>query len=472
MKSQGLKSNSFGIVLIVLGTILTLYVANSLLTALSFVSISIMYRLLWRKGEVPILFFCLSFQWLQAVTKVFQANMVGRSLAEYQGSIYATQAIACAIIGLIAITVAIHLVIRNVPIDANRIFSDAERFDPKKTFFVYIVLFAVSPVLHTLARGGIAQILLAILDVKWILYSILIYTVLIQKREYRFLAIAFSLEFISGFTGFFSSFKEVIFITAIIYFTVNSTVSFKQAFFFIPIIVLLGYLFVIWTGIKGEYRSFLNQGSNTQAVRVSKAESLEKLVTLFNGFDKRMVPEVSERALDRLAYTDMLTYCMEYIPHIQSHEGGKLWVENIQHVLMPRALFPNKPILDDSEIANRYTGRVFSGMERGTSISIGYFAESYVDFGFGMFIPLFCLGLFAGFIYRFFLKHSQNSVITNAILIAIFTNFYLFEKAANKILGSVIMTSIVFFFVLIPYVIPYLKAKILKREDTAHHACV
>ena len=46
-----------------------------------------------------------------------------------------------------------------------------------------------------------------------------------------------------------------------------------------------------------------------------------------------------------------------------------------------------------------------SGAEAGTSISLGYMAESYIDFGsIGMFAPILLLGLLYGFIYRFFLQ--------------------------------------------------------------------
>jgi dolichyl-phosphate-mannose--protein O-mannosyl transferase len=61
-----------------------------------------------------------------------------------------------------------------------------------------------------------------------------------------------------------------------------------------------------------------------------------------------------------------------------------------------------------------------AGADRGTSIGIGYIAESYVDFGpVGMFIPIALLGAFYGLIYRQFVIKSRYRLVGCGIATAV-----------------------------------------------------
>ena len=83
--------------------------------------------------------------------------------------------------------------------------------------------------------------------------------------------------------------------------------------------------------------------------------------------------------------------------------------------------------------------------ERGTSIGIGYVAESYVDFGpILMFVPIFLLGVFYGLIYRVFVIHSRSKLICTAIAtsILIFTASKI-ETSNIKIVGGTVTALLV-----------------------------
>ena len=61
-----------------------------------------------------------------------------------------------------------------------------------------------------------------------------------------------------------------------------------------------------------------------------------------------------------------------------------------------------------------------AGVEQGTSIGIGYMAESYVDFGpVLMFLPILLLGVFYGLIYRLFVINSRYVLLGCGIATAI-----------------------------------------------------
>jgi hypothetical protein len=122
-----------------------------------------------------------------------------------------------------------------------------------------------------------------------------------------------------------------------------------------------------------------------------------------------------------------------------------LWWQSILNVLVPRLLYPDKPVLpSDSDLTSRYTGIYMAGGARGTSISLGYVAESYIDFGpYGMFLPVFALGLIWGAMYAFYVRRAPTPEEGFAFALALLINASSFEIASVKLLGGMLMRFIV-----------------------------
>jgi hypothetical protein len=206
-------------------------------------------------------------------------------------------------------------------------------------------------------------------------------------------------------------------------------------------IIVSGLLFlsgIVWTAVKMEYREFLNRGSGQQEVVVSVDERLDKLQELVSTFTwKRFVEGLDAMTL-RVSYVNYFALTMMNVPANIPYENGALWLGSLKHVITPRLLFPNKPILDDSERTSLYTGIQVAGMEEGTSIGIGYMAESYIDFGpRGMFVPIFLLGVFYGLVYRFFVLKSRHKLLGSAVASSILVfGAYTIETSNIKIIGS------------------------------------
>ncbi|MFN2508810.1 MAG: hypothetical protein ABR589_08565, partial [Chthoniobacterales bacterium] len=117
-----------------------------------------------------------------------------------------------------------------------------------------------------------------------------------------------------------------------------------------------------------------------------------------------------------------------------------LWAGAIEHVLKPRLFFPDKAAIDDSERTSQYTGMEVAGAEQGTSIGIGYFAESYVDFGpVGMFMPIALLGAGLGLIYRLFVIKARYKLLGGAIVTSIMVfGASTIETSNMKVIGGVL----------------------------------
>jgi hypothetical protein len=104
----------------------------------------------------------------------------------------------------------------------------------------------------------------------------------------------------------------------------------------------------------------------------------------------------------------------------------------------PRALFPDKPEINDSDRTNAFCGVRVSGADEGTSISIGYAGESYIDFGpVLMFAPILLLGMFWGWGYRWLSSCSPERPLAIAAgVVFVMSGALLFESSNIKVLGG------------------------------------
>ena len=92
----------------------------------------------------------------------------------------------------------------------------------------------------------------------------------------------------------------------------------------------------------------------------------------------------------------------------------------------------------------RYTGLFLASGAEGTSISIGYMGESYIDFGVpGMFVPILILGFFWGWMYAFFMSRAQSAIFGYAFATALLIELYQFEMAGIKMFGGMLMKFMV-----------------------------
>ncbi len=140
---------------------------------------------------------------------------------------------------------------------------------------------------------------------------------------------------------------------------------------------------------------------------------------------------------------------MEQVPSVIPYQNGKNWMESFQYVFTPRLFNPNKPVADASIKASKYTGIQYAGYKQGTSFSLGYFADSYIDFGvYGMIVVLCIMGWFYAFIYLYFLKKSSTNFIFNYSIVAtLFMQLYALETDNTYLIGRLFITVIVFYII-------------------------
>lgn len=408
----------------------------------------IIILLTWRQYLPNVFAFIMIFHWCQIVTYILFINSAWKGdlnlLTDSSGKAYFTALSGVLVMSFIFKTVAL----KNLYITANQIEDALQKINPKRVLQLYLILYFVSNVLGRLAfgYGSLTQILLDIALLKWAGFVLLGY-LSFTKKEYRvFFAVAFILDFVGGFFSYFSSFKDVFFYTAIVAMTFISKIDFKVSLKAATIGFFLFFLAVAWTVIKGDYREFLNEGSNQQVVSVSQGQAFSKLSDLVTVLNTETLNEGIGQFFYRLQYVYHLSKVMDRIPSVEPFQDGAVWAETIQFTTVPRMFNADKAVYDASLKASRFTGIQYLGQSQGVSFSLGYFADCYVDFGIpGMFFALAVLAFIWSKIFRYFLFNATGNLVINyAIIAAFFVQFCLFESDGTFMFGRMFTTFIVF----------------------------
>jgi hypothetical protein len=421
---------------------------NPILTPASMLLWPLLIYLTWRSGEPPALMFVVAMHWLQAAAAIFYTDFFSASLADAFGGIELESATWLSLCGVLALAVGMRLgLLRAAPSRGEEIAAEGARIDIGKAFTAYGIAFVLSfgCAIAAARIPGISQPLIMLGAVKWVFVFIVGYAVLEQRRGYLLLGLVVTLELGVGFLGFFASFKSVFFVLFVALVTSPLALRGRRLLLLTSTALLLLLLGTVWTAVKSDYREFLNQGFRSQEVLVPVEERVGKLGDLLDGFNAQQLGEGFQTMILRISYVQFFALTIKNVPANLPYENGALWADAIKHVLTPRLFFPDKAAIDDSARTSLYTGMDVAGAEQGTSIGIGYFAESYVDFGpTGMFIPIALVGAGLGCMYRMLVIKARYKLIGGAIVTSI-TVFgaSTIETSNMKVIGGVLTMFLV-----------------------------
>jgi hypothetical protein len=154
------------------------------------------------------------------------------------------------------------------------------------------------------------------------------------------------------------------------------------------------------------------------------------------------------------------------VPEQVPHEHGARLGGSILNILKPRFLFPDKPQTEfDSDVTAKYTGLPIQ-IREGTSISIGYVGELYIDFGkIGAVIGTLALGFAFGLAYKYLRAHGRGSLmLTYGIRTTSILVLMPFETALIKYVGGAAL-AFVAAYILQMVVAPWLSSKLQWRAQ-------
>jgi hypothetical protein len=410
--------------------------------------VPVAFLLLWRRGEPPALLFAVGFQWLQVFMPIANANFAGVPLADSPGGYELDTAAYLGLLALVVLAIGMRVGRGGRRLNPAEIALARDiPLNPIRLGLAYLLAHAVSYVAVTAGSvvGGLRQAFLVLDMLRATVVFIIIWVAVVRPRLRPMAAAVILVEIGMGFMGFFSGFKEVLFLAVIALLTappnsrrlINSTVA--------SILVLTLLLSVFWQAVKVDYRAFLNQGNAAQVILVPPQQRIDYLVDRALTMDLEQLRAGLEAGAQRTGYLEYFGYAITMVPEQIPYQNGNLWGEAIRHVLMPRLFFPDKPAINDSDRVNKFTGQRVAGAEQGTSISLGYVAESYLDFGpVLMMVPILMLGIFFGLAYRVLATTGDKFLLSLAFAVSfILANAILFESSNIKIVGGALTSLMV-----------------------------
>lgn len=404
---------------------------------------------------------------MSIIAGVWLANYLEKDI-NYRSPSQADAIIASSI-GLIFLVAPIYYFQNKIPEQTKASLKKyADLFSVEKVMYAYIISYFTFNALAGVAFlfGGLTQIIVSLVKVKWLLFLLFGFQCFLKDSNKKIFYIFVGFEFVSGFLSFFSDFKTVIFFLAVLVIALVDRLNFKQVFTVLAIGVGLAVFGLVWTNVKGEYRSFLNSGGKEQVVGVESDAAFNKLYDLSSKLDDTKLNGSVVQMLDRVQYTYHFAKTIDRMPSIIPFQNGDNWLSSLEFATTPRFLNPNKPTFDATSKVRKYTGLNYLGKEQGVSFSLGYFGDCFIDFGlWGMMVMLSVLGFLYGKIYIWLLKSASSNMLFNyCVVSAFFMEFIGMEMDSTYLFGR-LFSSFVTFFALIKFFFPWLIRYLSKAPE-------
>jgi len=400
--------------------------------------------LLWPERDAPILLLPFGLQWLCVAMKPIETALTGQPLdnfADFGEPLIGGAWFALG--GVTALGLGMWLGARETRTNwAAMLARDADNWSQGLVIQISLALIVVGTLLQAAAphAGGANQILLALGGARNAGLFVLAYWCLREGKALWVLAAVTAFEVVWGMTGYFAGFRETFLVLIIAAASARPRLGVRGLLAVGGIFAVMLVVTVFWTSIKTDYRDYLNQGSQQQVVTRSISERLSYVGQAADQFDNDAFRDGLRKLASRISYIDFLACTTRYVPEVRPHEDGRRLGDALANIFEPRILFPDKPATpDDSVITARYTGLQLD-TSGGTSISIGYLGELYVDFGYvGAIIGAFAIGGFAGLAYRLIRGFRGIPLFfTYGIAAMTLLIFSIFETDLVRFLGSAI----------------------------------
>jgi hypothetical protein len=427
--------------------------ANPALTVCGLAVIPLIFALLWRSNEPSVLLFAASFQWMQVFMPILAADRKGVPLTVVLGLRKVEVAAWLGLATIVVLAIGMRVGLGKKPLsDPENLARASSSLDLRRLTVAYVVSLVLSLTIFQVAAfiPGLRQQLLALGIVRWAVIFLIGWSAL-RYRVYRTLAIVVLVcELLLGFTGYFSAFKTILFLAMIL---ISATGVGLRRFLrlrFVAVVLLGVLLMSFWQVVKPDYRSFVSEGQRAQVVLVPVSSRFSFLLDRASSITFADLTEGFETGLDRLGYLEFFSGALDYVPVRVPFQNGRLWFEALKHIAMPRLFFPEKEAIDDSARTREFTGWLVATAAEGASISLGYAAESYVDFGqVGMFVPIFLLGWMWGWVYQWLAKRTRHSLLGIAFSTNLILGSAMYFEASNiKLVGGTLSSFLVLWILL------------------------
>lgn len=367
---------------------------------------------------------------------------------------------------------AFKIMLGGVPPPSQENWTAHLHWRPVDVFMIYLGSIAFVQVAGLSFGGSAYQFFEAASRFKIMAAFLLFTSVMSVGRGWVFMFAVIGIEIFMGMSALLGDFRGVfVFLgTAALAARIRWTV--KTTNYAAASVMLLVFLGLFWTSVKGEYREIATGGTESQALRLPIEERVGYMLGRVLSVGDIDWTQASELLLQRIAYVDIFGLVIAVDQNNADQGTMRQWNETFAHVFQPRVLFPDKQVLSDVEVFIRLThSDVIENIRGGTSISVGYMAENYVDLGFpGMLAGIFALGLVIAGIVRYFMSIPVPWMVREGTAMA-----FLYALGATgveislpKLVGSII-TFFVVYGLAMKFIFPvghrWLEARAQRAED-------
>lgn len=420
--------------------------------------------LVWRVGDPVVLPFIMTLQWL-SVTAGYWYSVAFGTFPGYYAPVNHERTMLIALTGLLFLAGGVRL--GSQWFGRSRHLGEAvESADPQRAHLVW-PLFAIVMVCYALdyvytinARdfGGGASTIQRVLEFRQVLLITLWLEILRSRRHSWLLFASFMWAVAPRLGTYYSDFKSPVVLMLIVLAAAwrpwdarwwpRSLVALLKA---APFAAMLLVLLLIWQGgLKRDTRLAHDAG----AIGPNPTERITFFVRNFRAELPELfkTPEPYVEALvERVSYITFLSHVLDRMPDREPYAGGELLRMALLNAFVPRFLVPDKPELpSDSYYTRRFAGVPVA--EGTTSISIGYMAEFYADWGYrGMFASIFLygcwIGLIAGLVRVWAAVPAMRFGTMVVVLLAVADFEHQFIKGfAGLNLNAIVMLGLLFVF--------------------------
>lgn len=235
----------------------------------------------------------------------------------------------------------------------------------------------------------------------FILFKIIgIYCLIFSGKKFdRVLVVVFSLEIA---VGAILGGLLIEFIVFSIFFAMFYGLRYKISNF-AKVIFIAGSLtfLTVYQGVKAEYRLTVWEEKVDTATKIALLGNLIN----YESFTASLNTDISNnesliQTIHRLNQGWQTSMVLKHVPAVVDFENGQEFINDVLSSIMPRALWPDKRIVNDYERFNYYTGY---SLNRGTAMSMGVLGDFYLNFGFyGTLVALFFFGYFLAKVFWWF----------------------------------------------------------------------
>jgi hypothetical protein len=426
--------------------------------------LALLGALLLRPGMPPVAALVIGYQWLQVSAAVLYANARGQSLEQLYPLGDVVAATWLGLMGLTVATLVAGLFLRRTCSGVGLLHQSLLHMSIPRVLQAYIMLALVAiPMERALGVAGqLSQLVQAVGSLRWAALFLLLATALVQRRGSMLAAAIVLLEVVIGFSGFFAGFALPLQVAMLAFVSVYAFLRPHQRAAAGMLALTMLAMGVVWQGVKNEYRREVSGGTGEQVITVGLGERYALLGRMAGETVGDDLDRTFEKFALRLAYVENFGLVLRRVPAELPHTDGELLSAALAHILMPRVLFPDKPPLpSDSELTSLYTANIYIMFMTGTSISLGYMTELYIDFGYwgvalaGLLLAGILVGVHAGF-----QRAAADPALALALTCATLMSARLFETALPKLLGgvlSVFVVQLVLIVLLRHWLLPFLQ---------------